>query len=108
MADGETGMSGVTVVAVDRALPRDGITDDALADLALAANPDQPIDPAAVPISLIAPAMFGQLPEWYMPAPMSIIRGRTRRLLLGGLVLILILINGAGLCVTYGFPEIAW
>jgi hypothetical protein len=28
--------------------------------------------------------------------------------MLGALVLILVAINAAGLCVTYGFPEIAW
>ena len=43
-----------------------------------------------------------------MPRPMSARHGRLRRFLLGGVVVILIVVNGAGLCVTYGFPEIAW
>jgi alpha-D-ribose 1-methylphosphonate 5-triphosphate synthase subunit PhnI len=99
---------GATVVAVDRALDDAGIGDDELAALALAADPDQPVGPDALPISLTTPAMAGQLPEWYMPAPMSTVRGKARRVLLGGLVAILVVINGAGLCVTYGVPEIAW
>jgi hypothetical protein len=84
-----------------------GISDDELAALALAADPDQLADPDAVPIPQTTPAMSGQLPEWYMP-PMSTARGTARRVLLGGLVVVLVLISGAGLCVTYGLPEIAW
>ena len=82
------------------------ISDDELTALALAADPDQPVDPDARPISLGAAA--GLLPEWYMPAPTSTAGGSARRWLLGGLVVILVAINCAGLCVTYGFPEVAW
>jgi hypothetical protein len=83
------------------------ISGDELTALALAADPDQPVDPDAVPFSLGGEAA-GLLPEWYMPAPMSVGRGSARRWMLGGIVLILVAINGAGLCVTYGLPEIAW
>ena len=86
----------------------DGIADDELTALALAADPDQPVDPDALPISLSTAAMSGLLPEWYMPAPTSTGHGRGRRVMLGALVLILVAINAAGLCVTYGFPEVAW
>ena len=82
-----------------------GISDDELEALALAADPEQPLDPDAVPIAP-APGMSGQLPAWYMP-PTSSVRGKARRVLLGGLVVVLVVISGAGLCVTYGFPEIA-
>ena len=91
---------------MDRAPNDEVITDDELAALALAADPDQPVDPDAVPIQLTS-GMSGQLPEWYMP-PTSTVRGSARRLLLGGLVVALVVINGAGLCITYGVPEIAW
>jgi hypothetical protein len=84
------------------------ILDDELTALALAADPDRPVDPDAVPIRISSAATSGLLPEWYMPAPMSAGPGRARRLLLGGVVLILVVINGAGLCVTLGIPEIAW
>jgi hypothetical protein len=93
---------------VDLARDHDGIADDELTALALAADPDQPVDPDALPISLSTAATSPLLPEWYMPAPISTGRGRARRVMLGALVLILVAINAAGLCVTYGFPEIAW
>jgi hypothetical protein len=97
-----------TVVAVGSGPDGDeGITDQELTALALAADPDQPVAQDAVAISL-GSATTGLLPEWYMPAPMSAGGGSTRRWLLAGIVLILVVINGAGLCVTYGFPEIAW
>ena len=86
----------------------DEILDDELTALALAADPDQPVDAHAVPIRIASAPTSGLLPAWYMPAPMSAGPGRTRRLLLGGVVLILVVINGAGLCVTLGIPEIAW
>ena len=85
----------------------DSIADDELTALALAADPDQQVDPDAVPMSLGGMAA-GLLPEWYMPAPMAHGGGRARRLVLGGIVVLLVAINCAGLCVTYGFPEIAW
>ena len=85
----------------------DTFTDDELAELALAADPEAPIPDDAVP--------FGRsehdralLPEWYMPAPSSTRRTRPRVLAVAVIVGSLIVVNGAGLCVTYGFPEIAW
>jgi hypothetical protein len=82
------------------------ISDDEPAALALAADPDQPIDDDAEPLNLNEPP--GLLPEWYMPAPTSTRQGAARRWLLGCLALSLVAINSAGLCITYGFPEIAW
>jgi hypothetical protein len=85
----------------------DTFTDDELAELALAADPEAPIPDDAVP--------FGRsehdcalLPEWYMPAPSSTHRTRSRVLAVSLIVGSLIVVNGAGLCVTYGVPEIAW
>ena len=85
----------------------DTFTDDELAALALAADPDAPIPDDAVP--------FGQaehdgalLPEWYMPAPSSVRRTRPRVVGVSLIIASLIVVNGAGFCVTYGFPEIAW
>jgi hypothetical protein len=82
------------------------ISDDELAALAMAADPDQPIDDDAMPLDLNKPR--GLLPEWYMPAPMSTRRGTACRWVFGWLVLSLVAISSTGLCVTYGFPEIAW
>ena len=82
-------------------------SDDELAALAMAADVDDPLDPDAVPISFSNPAMEGLLPDWYMPAPSAAVRG-WRRVVVGGFGVALVAVNCAGLCVTYGFPEIAW
>jgi hypothetical protein len=84
------------------------VDDDELAALALSGDLDQPLDPDAVPLELAAGTSAGLLPDWYMPAPRASVRGRARRFLIGGLVIAFMVINGAGLCVTYGVPEIAW
>lgn len=82
------------------------ITDEELEAEALAADPDAPIDADAQPFDLNG--ADGLLPEWYMPAIGPIRRTPTRVLAVAGLVLSLAIVNGAGLCVTYGLPEIAW
>ena len=86
----------------------DRIDDDELTALALAADPDQPLASHAVPIRIAGSTPGGLLPAWYMPAPLAGGRGRARRAVLGGLVLALVVITGAGLCVTDGLPEVAW
>lgn len=92
---------------VDREPPP--ISDEELTALALAADPDQPLGADAVPLPSSSAAMAtGLLPEWYMPAPRSMGGGPLRRWLIGGLVVALLSVSGAGLCVTYGLPEIAW
>ena len=52
--------------------------DDELAALALAADPDQPVDADAVPFVAGSTAP-GLLPAWYMPAPMAAAGGTVRR-----------------------------
>ena len=82
-------------------------TDDELSALALAADPDVPIPDDAVPFG--QPAADGALlPEWYMPVPGSFRRTRARVVAVTAIIGSLLLVNGAGLCVTYGWPEIAW
>ena len=75
----------------------------------MAASPADPFADDAV--------AFGQesagaelLPEWYMPVPQMSAAGRTsRRVFIVGLIVVsMLLLNGAGLCITYGLPEIAW
>ena len=93
---------------MDVELDDDGIDDDELAALAMAADPDQTVASNAIPIALPTAAMSDLLPEWYMPAPMSSGRGRARRMVLAAVAVALVVINGVGLCVTYGVAEIAW
>ena len=84
------------------------VSDDELAAEALAADPEQPIPADAVPLSFGADSVPGLLPDWYMPAATRRAQGTLRRGVVGVFVLALVVINAAGLCVTYGLPEIAW
>ena len=85
----------------------DAFTDDELAELALAADPDAPIAEDAVPFG--APSSDAALlPEWYMPVPGPVRRTRPRVVAVSVIIASLVVVNGAGLCVTYGFPKIAW
>ncbi len=78
--------------------------DEELSALALAADPDAPLDPDAVPW-LGAP--LGLLPEWYMGPTSGRSSSRARRLL--ALALAAGLVGGCalGLCVTSGWVQIA-
>lgn len=83
------------------------VSDDELEALAMAADPDSPLDPDAVPFSVATEEADGLLPDWYMPVASSPVRSKGRRMMARGIVLALIVINGAGLCVTSGFVELA-
>ena len=82
------------------------VSDDELTAIALAADPDAPLDDAAVPLAdFLRQDDDGQLlPEWYMPAPMQggrRLRGWRRRVAV--LVIVaFVLIDAYGLCSTYG------
>jgi hypothetical protein len=81
------------------------ISDDELAAEAMAADPDAVVPDDAVPFG--EPESPGLLPDWYMPAP-GFRRTRPRVAVIAGLILALLVVNATGLCVTYGWPEIAW
>jgi len=85
-----------------------GVSDAELTALALATDPDDvEIDPEAEPFG-VGDAQVALLPEWYMPARMSA-RGphqRRRAWIVVGLIAAMVIVNGAGLCVTYGLPEV--
>ncbi len=80
------------------------ISDEELTALALAADPDAVVDDDAVPFGRDE-APDGLLPGWYMPRPMRR-AGRGRRVVFAVFIGALIAVNGVGLCVTYGLPEI--
>jgi hypothetical protein len=88
------------------------ISDDELTALALAADPDQGVDPSAVPLDEYfasasdAPSdvRVGLLPSWYM-APVAARRiGRLPQLICLVVIGTFILIEAVGLCSTYGQP----
>ena len=82
------------------------LTDDELATMALAADPDLPLTDDAVPLAdPDAPPTY--LPPWYMPVARAR-RGTTwRRVVIAVVVLAFLLINVLGLCITYGRLEVA-
>ena len=86
----------------------DVISDEELTALALAADPDAVLTDDAVPFDVGPVPGTGLLPEWYMPMPQNVERTPTRVLAAVAFVVALLVVNGAGLCVTYGLPEIAW
>ncbi len=82
------------------------ISDEELTALALAADPDAPLGPDAMPLGLYLARSPELLPEWYMPQAM--IRGsRWRTTLVVVLIAAFLLIDAAGLCSTYGHIVIA-
>jgi len=75
---------------------------------AMSADPDAPIPADAIPFLADHAAGVELLPDWYMPPPQSARRTPARMVGAAAFVGALVVVNGAGLCVTYGLPEIAW
>jgi len=80
------------------------VTDDELAALALAADPDVSLDDDAVPLSeVLGRDGDSLLPAWYMPRPMH---GRHidgwRRQVIVLVIAAFLVITAYGLCNTYG------
>jgi hypothetical protein len=77
-------------------------TDAELTELALAADPDAPMDEDAVPLGVYLNQSPGLLPLWYMPAPM-VRRGQRWRLpVVLVIVAAFVIIEAFGLCSTFG------
>jgi hypothetical protein len=76
------------------------VSDDELTVLALGAS-DHDVDRDAVPIRSLEPSC-DLLPDWYMPAASGHAQPGWRRRLALLVVGAILLINAAGLCVTYG------
>jgi hypothetical protein len=112
-AEEETFMGGAVTFAVrpseDEELAGEELSDDELSALALAADPDMKLADDAVSVwEVLGSGMTGGrgvLPEWYMPAPMSGARPQRRRWHRPVAMLIIasfLVIDGLGLCITYG------
>ncbi len=82
------------------------ITDAELEAEALAADPNVMLADDAKPFG--GATDHGLLPDWYMPVNGPIRRSRPRTIAVVGIIASLLVVNGAGLCVTYGILEIAW
>lgn len=81
----------------------DTLTDEELTTMALAADPNAPLDPDAVPWLGGPAAHQSLLPDWYMPSPMAIRHGRATQFAIIFIVLGFLIIDAFGLCVTSGF-----
>ena len=78
------------------------ISDEELATLALSADPNQEIDPDAVPIEIYPAESLGFLPLSYMPPVMAGVSARWRTPIVVLLVVAFLAIDAVGLCMTYG------
>jgi len=79
-----------------------GLSEEELTAQALAADPDEPLSPFAVPFRTGATNGADLLPDWYMPA---LVPGRStpaRRAVALALVVAAVAINALGFCITYG------
>ena len=92
--------------SVDTAHRADLLTDEELAALALAADPDAEVEDGAVSVwDLERDDDDDLLPAWYMPSPMvgsRLLRGWRRTVVLL-VIASFLLINAYGLCSTYGW-----
>jgi hypothetical protein len=95
---GDSTHVATTIPALD-----DPITEEELTALALAADPDSPLDPEAVPLSVYLGQIPALLPQWYMPPAMASSGGsRWRTGIILAVILAFVLIEAWGLCSTYG------
>jgi len=83
------------------------ISDEELASLALAADPNAPLEPDARPWNASAVYQSTGLPEWYMPSAIAIGRGRGTRIVVVSIIVGFLVINAFGLCITSGFLSFA-
>ena len=82
-------------------------TDDELTALALAADPEAPLSDDAVPLSLHLAQFAGSLPQWYMPPAMARSGKWWRLPVVGTIVAAFLIIEGLGLCNTFGILNFA-
>jgi hypothetical protein len=85
----------------------DDLTDEELTDLALAADPDAPLPPDAVPIGFHLANFAAPLPLWYMPPVVRSGNSRWKRPVVLAVVAAFVLIDVMGLCNTYGILSLA-
>ncbi len=82
------------------------ITDEELAELALAADPNSPVDEDAVPFNSLHAEGSALLPAWYMPVDAPRVRSDWRGFVALGIAVGLVLCNAFAICVTNGIPSI--
>lgn len=87
--------------------PEDPFTEDELAALAMADDPDQVVPSDAIPMSLYLATQVVTLPQWYMPPAVARVGTKWRTAVVLAIVLALVMIDAWGLCSTYGTVTLA-
>lgn len=77
-------------------------TEAELTALALAADPNGPLDDDAVPLAQYLGVHAGLLPSWYMPTPMARSGKPWRIPVVLAIVAAFVIIEAFGLCSTFG------
>ncbi len=102
MHDRSTGSTGSIERGAGVGLGEDRLTEAELSVLALAADPDAPLDEDAVPLGVYLAQMSGPLPLWYMPAAISRPGKGWRVPVVLAIVAAFVIIEAFGLCSAYG------
>ena len=105
----ETGSTGGTVDAVPTKSSDRPVTDDELAALALAYDPDTVVPDDAVSLWDLTEQDLGPLPAWYMPPVTAGLRSHQlwRRRVAILIICAFIVIDAYGLCSTFGSLVVA-
>ena len=82
------------------------LSDEELTELALAADPDEVLDPDAMPLGVYLSLLPGPLPGWYMPPATARGGKRWRAPVVLVVVAAFLIIDAFGLCNTFGV--LAW
>ena len=85
----------------------DPISDEELTELALAADPDAPVESDAKPFLVGQRENASVLPQWYMPPAISRRIGGWRVGVIVTIVMAFLAIDAVGLCMTYGQVVVA-
>jgi len=89
--------------SVDVALTETSFTDAELTSMALAADPDAPLDDDAIPLAVhLAQFAGAALPQWYMAPAMARSGRRWRTPVVVTIIAAFVLIEVLGLCNTFG------
>ena len=100
---GRDGVPPTGPMSTDTSPVHDGWTDDELTALALAADPDAPLDDDAIPLSHhLAQFAGAALPQWYMAPASSGSGHRWRTPVVLAIISAFLLIEALGLCNTFG------
>lgn len=99
-----TNLTYASVASTEEYKSLDGepLSDAELTALALASDPDQPLDPDAVALDLRPVEFAGALPEWYMPPVVARVSKGWRRPVVFAIIAAFLLIDAFGLCITFG------